>query len=405
MNKLIVFLFVLILALELFLGVLINYPPISGQIFFSLNVWYLRIFSLLFSSILLFVWAKDWHKIIIAISPIYFFLWYCYPLVLLELIVWVFVLTKIQKHKIYWWLVILLCILRIFVFGSEISVINKLNPDYLRSEVQERFTREDTLTERVEFPLTFRRMAYNKFSFGIKNILQESIPFFDLETLFFGEFHPLGLKTVVIFYWPLSFLFFVGLFYLGSNKKYLQKTKIFLIGAFLYFILSKGELFLRLSLLWITFSVPIYLGFKKINKYWKIFVFILIFYAFVAYGRDVYYRQSFWLDNKPLVHQYCFDSLRGKDDIYTTRVLGDNEKYCQYYYGQDCNLVELEKAKNVCLFAGEITGSNFKNDIGENWQEVWREKGYKIIDFIELSDSVAFGLSNYLVIGEKNAEN
>jgi len=164
-------------------------------------------------------------------------------------------------------------------------------------------------------------------------------------------------------------------------------------------------LFLRLSLLWITFSIPIYLGFKKINKYWKIFVFILIFYAFVAYGRDIFYRQSFWLDNKPIVHQYCFDSLRGKDDIYTTQVIGNSQKYCQYYYGQDCNLVELEKAKNVCLFAGEITGSNFKNDIGENWQEVWREKGYKIIDFIELSDSVAFGLSNYLVIGEKDAEN
>lgn len=401
MNKLINILTGVVIFFWLYLGIIVNFAPHSSQIWGNINVWYIRSFSLIISSFFLFLWAKDWHKLILVISPIFFVLWYFYPLILLELIVWVFVLEKIRKNKLWWWAIVFLCVFRVINLGTDISLLDRLKLGNLNNQVQERFTREDTLTERVEFPLIFRRMAYNKASFAFKNVLNESIPFFDLETLFFGEFHPLELKTVVIFYWPLSFLFFVGLFYLFSNKKYLEKTFIFLIGAFLYFIFNKGELFLRFTLLWMTFSIPIYLGFKKINKYWKILVLFIIFYSVLANGRDIFYRKDFWFDNKPLVFDYCFKNLKDKEDIYVTNVVGNTEKYCKYFKGKDCGMVEIDKAKNVCLFAGEISGFNFKNNIDGNWKEIWREKGYEVIDYIEMRDSVAFGLSNYLVIGEK----
>lgn len=401
MNKLINILTGVMIFFWLYLGIIVNFAPHSSQIWGNINVWYIRSFSLIISSFFLFLWAKDWHKLILIISPIFFVLWYFYPLILLELIVWVFVLEKIRKNKLWWWAIVFLCVFRVINLGTDISLLDRLKLGNLNNQVQERFTREDTLTERVEFPLIFRRMAYNKASFALKNVLNESIPFFDLETLFFGEFHPLELKTVVIFYWPLSFLFFVGLFYLFSNKKYLEKTFIFLIGAFLYFIFNKGESFLRFTLLWMTFSIPIYLGFKKINKYWKILVLFIIFYSVLANGRDIFYRKDFWFDNKPLVFDYCFKNLKDKEDVYVTNVVGNTEKYCKYFKGKDCKMVEIDKAKNVCLFAGEISGFNFKNNIDGNWKEIWREKGYEVIDYIEMRDSVAFGLSNYLVIGEK----
>ena len=46
-------------------------------------------------------------------------------------------------------------------------------------------------------------------------------------------------------------------------------------------------------------------------------------------------------------------------------------------------------------------GRQWNNTIDDRWQDLWRGKGYKIVKILQMYDSIAYGYSDYLVVGEK----
>jgi hypothetical protein len=391
---------ILVIIFQLLISFLINYPPLPNQILGGINVWFFRILSLGFSCFLIFFYLKKWNIIIILISPFYWILWYCYPLILFELIAWIFVIKKIQKNKVWIILLFLLVILRIGVQDRSFILWDKIKPEALSTEVNIRFKNEDSLSFRPSFPLFFRRLSYNKPFFATKNILGEINSFFDIEALFFQEFHPLEQKGIIIFYWFEIFLLTLGVFYF-LKKKRKREILIFFVFSFIYFIFSKEILFLRFALLWYTLSYLISLSFEKVHFVWKVFFLLFLIYSFVISFLNFATRPEHWLDNKPIVFDYCFNNLPSKEDVYVTRIIGFTDEYAQYYWGSDYSVnSELEGSKYICIFAGEFSGRTFNNSLVDNWQDFWSDENYKILDYKELKDSVAHGYSDYIVIGE-----
>lgn len=380
---------------------LLNYPPLVGQMIFGLNVWIVRAISLLISLFFIFYHIKGWRRFILLISPIYWVLWYCYPLILGELIIWVILINLIKKKRIWIAVLILMMVLRFGFQKNSFIILDKLKPKNLLSEVDLRFRAEDSLTVKPFVPLIVRRLSYNKPFFAVKNIIKETTNFLDVETMFFGEFHPLNQKGVVIYYWFETFLLVLGVYFL-LKKKTKGNINLFLVFSLIYFLISKESLFLRFGLLWYVLSKPMALSLEKVNNFWRtIFVLILLY----SCGINIYnlaYRSDFWLDNKPLVFDYCFKNLPAKENVYVTQLIGNEKKYCNYYWKDKCVLNdEILKSKYICVFAGELLERKYDNKIDDNWQNRWLDKGYKVLKYQKLRDSVAFGYSDYLVIGEK----
>jgi len=380
---------------------LLNYPPLSGQLMFGLNVWIIRILSLVISVILIWYFTKGWRRFILLISPIYWVLWYSYPLILAELIVWILLINLIKKNK--WWITVLILVImvRIGLQGGNINLIDKISPKHLSEQVHWRFVSEDSLTVRPIFSLIFRRISYNKPFFAVKDILQNAVTFFDVETVFYGEFHPLEQKGVPIYFWFETFLLVIGIYFIFRKKKK-SDMDLFLIFSFIYFMVSKESSFLRFGLLWFTLSYPIAVALSRVNNFWRnIFVLVLV-YSFGINFFNFVYRTDYWFDNKPLVFDFCYKNLPEKEKVYVTQVLGNEKRYCKYYWGKECNLnSNIAGSKYVCIFAGELIKNDFKNLLDPEWQRIWSDRGYKVLKYVKLRDSVAYGFSNYLVIGEK----
>ena len=99
--------------------------------------------------------------------------------------------------------------------------------------------------------------------------------------------------------------------------------------------------------------------------------------------------------------EFCMKNLPKDGDNYITRIFGNEKKYCRYY-DKNCVLNEkIDEAKNICVFAGELLGRQWNNTIDDRWQDLWRGKGYKIVKILQMYDSIAYGYSDYLVVGEK----
>ncbi len=389
-----------VIGLQLVLGILINYPPLSGQLIPGIDIWFLRLPILLLSAWGIYKWANKWQGFILVLSPIYFALWYFYPLLLIELMVWVWTIEKIRGNKKWIVLLVVLSILRIGFQKGKVDVYEKIIPRKLSEEIMERVKSEDILTYKTNLPLKFRRLSYNKPVFAIKNILQESVKFLDVETIFFGEFHPLSQKGIVVYYWPQSFLLIVGV-YFYFRKKIKFDLKTYLIGSFVYFMISKEISFLRFSILWITLSFLIALAMEKINKYWKILVVLVLLYSFGVNAYNFLLLKGKWFDNRAMAMEFCMKNLPKDGDNYITRIFGNEKKYCRYY-DKNCVLNEkIDEAKNICVFAGELLGRQWNNTIDDRWQDLWRGKGYKFVKILQMYDSIAYGYSDYLVVGEK----
>ena len=66
-------------------------------------------------------------------------------------------------------------------------------PTRAKLEVTEKFIREDNLIEKIELPLWWRRISYNKFSWMMSSTLKELISF-GIWSPGFSEIHPAGKK-------------------------------------------------------------------------------------------------------------------------------------------------------------------------------------------------------------------
>jgi len=226
------------------------------------------------------------------------------------------------------------------------SILSKLSLKEAQDGVTIRISSEDTLDPKMVFPLWWRRISYNKYFFVYKNVLSEVLPFFDIETIFFQEVHPMEQKSVVMFYWPEIYLFVIGIYFLMKikSKKMVNLLVVCLMISLTNYLFSDGEKGLRMVFL--ILPISLILAESVVNLYmlrvkgytvagFFLFLFsILTVYSFGINFYDLTARKEYWFDNRPLAYQFWFENLKGMDlsrfsRIQITSLIGDTEMYCR----------------------------------------------------------------------------
>lgn len=430
-------LLILIFGIQIVLGLLIKYPPTVEQLkillFFggqgNFVLWLLRIVSLgiLWLSFILWKGVVNqnvyvWSVLILSISPTIFNLWYLYPLLLLKifLVIWGFNLGKKFKS----WTLVIFLILGVIVFNrlalsNRAAIFNKLSLSDAQIEVTARFTAEDSLKSKIEFPLWWRRISYNKYFFVYKQIVAEVLPYFDLESLFFQEVSPTEQKSMVMFYWPEILILIMGIYFCTKDKKNNKLIGfLFLVSIFDY-VFSEGAIDRRLLLTMWPLSIVMALIWTK-NKKWILKIMgILLFLGFIFNFYDLKVRKEYWFDNRPLAFQFWFENLAKIDldnyqKIYVSSLVGDSKKYCYFYHGKKCDEakwifksfdLEKEVIENKTIyagFAGEFVGSKFKNDISSDWKKEGELKGLNFLSVKNLLNTIAYKYGNDIGVAIKN---
>jgi len=340
-----------------------------------------------------------------------------YPLDLLKLVA-VMVLISLIKHS--WWLVGLLAlslgIFNVYILGQGPAILSKLSMADAKNEVTSRFMAEDSLRIKMELPLLWRRIGYNKLFVTYKQVVGEVLPFFDLETLFFQEVHPMEQKSVVMFYWPEVFLLILGLYVLTTSKIKKETNGLLLallILGFVNYMLSNTVVYQRLELLLLPLGIVVALGLSQILRHVRplgVAYAVLVIYAGYTNWYDITHRADYWLDNRPLVYKYWYEGIKTANvdnfpKITVSTLIGTSQNYCWFYLGDVCkdgkfvfNSFDLTKG-NIdnglyAGFTGEFVGSRFKNDFSADWDNELSSKGLELISKENIRDTVAYKYGN-----------
>ncbi len=401
----------------------LNYFGFEGE----LSLWLLRLLSLI---ILIFT-LRNWKNMgkysvaILATSPLMLVLVLVYPLVCLKFLIVTIFVQRAVKNKYY--LVILgliLILFNIYVLGDNPAIFNKIDLSDAQMEVTKRISSEDSVRDAISLPLVFRRVSYNKFFISYKQILGEILPFFDIETIFFGEINPLLQKSVVMFYWPEIYLFVLGLYaiFRYSDKNINNLLIGLMIVSMIDYVFSEGAVYLRLILVMMPLSIVISAGFNYLVEMTRksniistislagVSIFLLMGIGLAFYDLNV--RTDYWLDNRPLAFEFWFKeidklNIDNYHNIYISSLVGDSKKYCYFYLGEKCKnnkfsfvSFDLSKASSpntiYAGFAGEFVGSKFKNNIDSNWD---KSSNIKIINKTNLRDTIANQYGNDIGVG------
>lgn len=440
-------LLIVVFITQIITGVLIKYPPTSEQLrlLFFINgqgnwyLWILRILSLALLFLTFKIWKKlvpekiyGWSLIILSISPTIFILWYLYPLLLLKVFLVIgglYLLKKYKKRYLVLCLILGVIVFNRLVLENKAAIFNKFSFKDAQNEVTARFVAEDSLKEKIELPLWWRRISYNKYFFIYKEVVAEVLPYFDLESLFFQEVSPTEQKSMVMFYWPEILTLVVGIYFLSKNKKdYKDLGYLFLVSVFDY-VFSEGSIDRRLLLTMWPLSIVMAEAWVEMievskNKYilakWSLgIVGVLLFLAFSFNFYDLKVREEYWFDNRPLAFQFWYENLSkinldNYQKIYVSSIVGDSKKYCYFYFGNKCNEekwifksfdLEKDKVENKTIyagFAGEFVGSKFKNDISSDWKKEAELKDLNFIGVKSLLNTIAYKYGNDIGVAVKN---
>jgi hypothetical protein len=369
-------------------------------------------------------------SLVIHLSPTFFSLWFLHPINSLTIFALTF-LAKKYYHKekglsaakkvVYTAIFIFaLLIINTRLDIKKAPLIEPLSLRETQQKVLERFTKEDSLKERIEFPLIFRRISYNKYFFTYKSIARKTTGFFDLESIFFQELHPLSQKSFVIFFWPELPLFILGLYWLvnsstGEAKRYIA---FLAIAAFLSFITTPGEAYKRFSLLLFSFSLIIALGIKTIKPLiFKIAILLIILYSTTTNYYSLAKNYNFWFNNREIAYGFIFNSLnqinlQKYQRIHITGLIGNARAYCNYYLKQcaaskfsfdSFDLTSnLPKSGEIYAgFIGEFIGKSLDNVFLPTDVQKIKEKSLIPLYQIKLRDSVAFQYGHWVIVAEK----
>lgn len=454
----------------------VAYPPTEEQLFLinwikffdgPILLSILRFVSLLVLLISLVFWIKIivrlfnkfiayTSSILILISPVFMVLWLCHPIDCFKLLAVVLIcyffqipqnppqspfnkgdvkppLSPLKKGgnftlTIMISFVVILCF-NIFQFKDNPAIFHKISLKDAQIEATNRFSKEDSLTEKIKIPLLLRRVSYNKYFIEYKILMSEVLGFFDIESVFFQEVHPMEQKSVVLFFWPELFLFMLGLYWVAvKNFKFKKNNKfiwLFLTIAFVNFIFSSGAAYRRLFVILLPISLVLAIAFERLKFFIKknfvlskisaILFIVLICYGFGTNLYDFSKRPDYWLDNRPLAYDFIFKnikklSFRNYKKIHITSIIGNSKQYCKYYL-RDCDnfIFESFDLKNFqpdnnslfAGFAGEFIGSDFKNNISVNWENQIKGKGLMIVASKNLRDTIAYKFGNDIVIAQK----
>ncbi len=422
----------------------LSYPPTEDQLVlinsFLKNLWLLRILSLLILLTSLFLWYKILAKVIsksvgliscliILISPTFYVLWLAYPIDCIKIFLLILLVFWFSRKKIGKLALLLISgyiVLFSFLTTKErASFVHKIGLKDATMEVQERFAAEDSLTDPIIVPLKIKRIVYNKYYIEFKELINEVIPFFDVESIFFQEIHPLEQKSIIIFVWPEIFLFIGGIFFLIKleNKNLNLTVMVMFLFSFINFLFNPFVIFRKFELILFPISLIMAVAVVKIIETKVIFGktagFLIVFlclYGIMASHNDLNKRPDYWLDNRPYFYDFVFNSIKEKnlDDftkIYVTNLVGNSKNYCEYYLKKcdknkfifgSFNLENTRPNKNTIYagFAGEFVGSDFKNNIKTEWLTLIKDKGFSELKTFSTRDTIAYKFGNDVVVGE-----
>jgi len=442
--------------LQILLASLINHPPTPEQLTLILPVlklgigipaivlWCLRLLSyllLLLSLLYLYQTSRKYFdakislfaSLLIHASPAFFSLWFLHPFVSFAICLTSWLVKNyyyrkntqpIQRQIFYLGSIFLL----LFIINTNFHIqkspfLDKIKLSRSQEEVIKRFMKEDTLKERIKFPIFFRRISYNKYYFTYKDLIKEIIGFFDLESIFFQEIHPLSQKSFVLFFWPEFLLFLLGLYWLIAHGSTSQKKYITLLTiiAGINFATRSGPPYLRLSLLLFPLGLIVASSIKFMEsgakKIKKATVGLIILYSIITNYYSLLQNYHFWFDNREIAYDFIYKSLQeinlqNYNKIYITSLIGDPRSYCLYYL-KDCPEEKFSfhsfdlTSKNsqtkelYAGFIGEFLGKRIDNIFPPAATEEVRGKSLRILYQKKLRDSVAFQYGHQLIIAEK----
>lgn len=428
-------------------AVKINFPPTTEQLtilnFFNLqgytSLWGLRIFSLGILVLTMLLWKKiveryeislaKWSLGLIITTPVFLVLVLIHPLVslklfLLSLLMYFGTKTFFKKGWILWLVMVVVCVgFNYLILGNRPAIMNQFSLKEAQNEVTARMTEEDSLFTKITLPLWWRRVAYNKYYFIYKNAVSEALPFWDLESVFFQEVHPLDQKSIVMFYWIEIYAFILGIYFLVKKRKSKLNKLIFagILLSWVDFVFSEGSSYLRLILILFPYSLVIASGFEELRlmskkkyilaKFSYVILGVILIYGMSINYYDLTVRKEKWFDNRPLAFQFWYEKLAKMDlnqyeQIHVSALVGDSRAYCYFYLGKVCNQdkfifksFDLSSENPVINsvyagFAGEFVGSKFKNDIDPNWQNEVIKRKFIFLESESLADTVAYKYGN-----------
>lgn len=388
----------------LLMGWGLNYPPTPQELRWGAGVGVIRVGLWLGLGWLIYGWGKQQGVVATALVATSAAVWSTalgYP----REAIWLGLflasgMIKNNKIRFGWWTLLLGWVAVVNLATAPIW--QSLKIEQIGAEVNRRITAEDGLTQKIEMPLIFRRLATNKVTVGMARVWKEVVAVADLETVFFGEINPLSRKMMPIFFWPGVVMFLIGL----SGAK---QELVWLAPGVAYFWLTGGEYYLRF--LWLVPGLALVMsrGWTKMRQYQKwIGAGILGLYlvGIVAFGRDLKIRPDFWLNNRPLVYQQIYQFLQKSqfESARVTDILGDSQKYCRYYLKNGCQAIKfgIEGDSDYrgleAGFLGEFTGKDINNKFDDNWEEGLFKKGYQVLFKNKMRDSVAYGYGDWIVV-------
>ena len=425
----------LLLIAELVWQKIIGYPPTLELLRLGVGspaiLWLVRLLGLVliltatfFFSSLITNKAKKYYWVLTLGSPILSLLWMSYPLDAIKIFLIsgaFYLLARRQKSFAVATTVsiAILLILNLFVFKQNPKILDALSLPRSQEEVTYRFTTEDKSNPHIEIPILLRRIGYNKYFILLKNSLNESLNFFDFETIFFQEVHPMNQKAFVIFFWPEIFIFSLGI-WLSLNKRLEVKKGLLslLLISFIYFITTSASAERRLTLtlypLAIIMAGCLNTLFTSGSKKIRVGIIILLFLTFYGWTTnyyDRYIRPAYWLDNHPIAYDFFLSYLKNQNEKYDQIVVPDTlyaaKEYCTFYL-KDCTSFKNENFdlskqsfKNNTLyigFIGNFVGPNPENSFDPDISSELNNKGMEILQKTRLPDNIANGYGQDILI-------
>lgn len=426
---------ILLMIAEGFWQILIKYPPSIQQLSIGTRnvfmLWVVKILSLIlivfatyFFSVSLESKVKKYYWIIVFVVPSISLIWMSYPLDALKLFIISGVFYFVSKKKIKTILgislgLITILLLNIAVFKEKPEILKIFSLNQPRDEVNFHYQVENNLNPDIPVPNLLKKLVYNKIFFAFRDGLNSSLYFFDAETLFFQEIHPLGQKSFVMFFWPEIFIFILGIWFYTTKQITLMSEDLILTSfSFVYFLSSgaspERRLILVIFIAAIILSKSIWLVFYKNSKTLRIIIASLLFltaYGWATNFFDRSVRPTYWLDNRPIAYDFILSNMKKNNRIYDQILVPNTlfalKNYCPYYLNvcptfkyEDFNLAKQEVSKNTLYigFIGNFIGRNSQNSFSTDFENEISNKGLEILSKTEIPNNIANGYGQILLI-------
>lgn len=420
---------ILLIVAEGIWQIIINYPPSMQQINIGVinifTLWIVKIISLIllifstyFFSTGLNIKVKRYYWIIVFAVPTLSLIWMSYPLDALKIFIisiLFYLISKKIEYSVFRIIfgIIVIFLLNIIVFKEKPEILKVISLSQPRTEVNFRYQIEDNLNPNIHVPGILKRAVYNKIFFAFRDTLNLSLNFFDIETLFFQEVHPLGQKSFVMFFWPEIIIFILGAWLYTSKQKGVDSTNLILIiFSFAYFISSSASPERRLVLVIFPMATLLakttHLFISESRKKWRIVIIILLFLTFYGWMTNYFdrlKRPDYWLDNRPLAYNFILSNIKTIDHKYDQILVPNTlfaiNDYCKYYLKtcpnftfEDFDLLKQPVLKNTLYigFIGNFIGKN------SDYKTVGVGQDLEILYKREIQDNIANGYGQDLLI-------